>query len=153
MFRHSSPLTPGLTTPPPLLSILLDKAIPALALDLATSRAHLLADLNRALGVVGEDKVDLLKRQVGRLRIAEVDERHEGEVERHEDQVGLPLQAVDDDGRDHHHEEVPQPVGGDADCGAFGAHVEGEDFGDVAPWDWRALSGFVAIMEGEKGVG
>lgn len=51
-------------------------------------------------------QINLLKREVGRFGIAEVDERDESEVCAHEDQVRFPLQPVDDDGGDHDDDEV-----------------------------------------------
>jgi hypothetical protein len=146
-------LTTRLAVSPSLALILVKlrhKAAPPLALVLAPLLAELLAHLHSTLRVVGEDEVDLLERQVGGLGIAEVDERHEGEVQAHEDQVAFPCKAIDDDGRDHDNEEVPgggvsglgagarwrdvpEPVAGDADCGALGTGVQGQDFGDVAP--------------------
>lgn len=38
---------------------------------------------------------------------------YEGEVKAHEDEIGLPAQLFKQDGSDHGHEEVPEPVCGD----------------------------------------
>lgn len=70
--------------------------------SIATQAAHLNGQ---------EDQVDILKREVGRLWIVEVDDRDEEGQQYHEDQVGTPSDAADQDGRDHDDEEVPQPVG------------------------------------------
>lgn len=55
---------------------------------------------------IGEEIIDLLQRQIGCFRIAEIYQRHEGKVRAHEYQVSLPLQPVDDDGCDHDKEEI-----------------------------------------------
>jgi hypothetical protein len=39
--------------------------------------------------------------------------RYKGEVEAHEDEIRLPAQLFKQDGSDHGHEEVPEPVCGD----------------------------------------
>lgn len=68
--------------------------------------ADALADLDGALAARRVQLVHLLEREHCRLRVAEVNERDKEEVGDHEDEVGLPLQAVDDDGRDHDDDKV-----------------------------------------------
>lgn len=63
------------------------------------------------------------------------DERDEREVQRHEDEIALPFQIIQQRRRDHDDEEIPDPVRADADGGAFCAHVQGEDLRDVDPGD------------------
>lgn len=105
---------------------------------------------------VDEDIIDLLERQIRRLRIHKVHERHERKVGAHEDQIRLPVQPVQDDGRDHDHEKIPDPVARDAGGGALGARVQGQDLGHVDPGD--AVGGgaedeHVGEEEGDGGAG
>jgi len=58
-----------------------------------------------------EDQIDIFEREVRRLWIIEVDDRDEEGQQDHEDQVGTPSDAADQDGGDHDDEEVPQPMG------------------------------------------
>ena len=85
--------------------------------------------------------VYFLKRKVRRLRVAEVldslarserdnhrlntyHERHEREVQAHKDEIALPLQVVKQCRGDHDDEEIPDPVGRDANGGSFRAHMQ-----------------------------
>ena len=99
-----------------------------------------------------EEPIDFFQCQIGCLGIAEVlqnklvderylilantyDQRYEGKVERHEDQVTLPRQAVEKRRRNHNNEKVPDPIRRDTDSCTFRSHVQWEDFGYIHPWN------------------
>lgn len=84
---------------------------------------------------IGEEIIDLLQRQIGCFRIAEIYQRHEGKVRAHEYQVSLPLQPVDDDGCDHDNEEIPDPVRRNPHGGSFRSGVKRQDLRHVDPRD------------------
>lgn len=86
---------------------------------------------------IGEKEVDLFQSEIGCFGVEEVDDldgsfsvckwienrerskrsyRNKGKIQAHEDQIPLPSKVVDQSRRDHYHEEVPEPVCGDADC-------------------------------------
>jgi hypothetical protein len=65
--------------------------------------------------VVAEIRVDVLEGAGGGLRVEEVDERHEGEVEDGPDDVEAPAERFDAGGCDLDDDEVAEPVG----CGAW----------------------------------
>lgn len=46
------------------------------------------------------------KRDIRCLRVEEIDDWHKGESQGHPDEESLPLDAVDEDGGDHDHEEI-----------------------------------------------
>jgi len=67
---------------------------------------QLLGQFHRPLIRVSKQEIDLLKRHFSCLRTKEVDKRCKDKVSAHEDQICLPLQAVDDDRGDHNNKEV-----------------------------------------------
>ena len=108
-----------LHTPPPRIKMPMIRNIPAL--DLVIIRQ--------------EQVIYLLQAQIARLRVAEVDDGHEGGEQESEDDVRAPADAVDEDGRQHDDGEVPDPVRGDAYGGAFCAGFEGENLWTPDPGD------------------
>lgn len=89
--------------------ILLDEAITPRTTFLPSLLAQLLAELDSTLCVICEDEIDLFECEIGRFRIAEVDQGHKKEIESHEDEVTSPCEPVQEDRRDHDDEEVPEP--------------------------------------------
>ena len=69
--------------------------------------------LEPRLSVLDEEVIDFLERQVGCLGITKVDEWDEGDVGYHEDEVGLPLQLVENCGCYHDDDEVLRRTCGD----------------------------------------
>lgn len=83
---------------------------------------------------VREKEVDFLESQSGCFRIEEVDDLHisvlhpfaldmrrsshrnKDKIQTHENEIALPGEVLDESRRDHHHEEIPEPVCGYADC-------------------------------------
>lgn len=51
------------------------------------------------------------------------DEWDEREIQAHKNQVGLPLQIIDDRGRDHDNEKIPDPIGANSYSGSFGSDM------------------------------
>ena len=54
-----------------------------------------------------EETVDFFQGQVAGLGVEEPDDGYKGKIGAHEDEIGLPADAVDEHGRDHDNEEVP----------------------------------------------
>lgn len=86
---------------------------------------------------IGEEEVNFFQGEVGCFGVEEVDDLHgsfsackqiedpkgakhsyrnKGKIQAHEDQISLPSKIIDQSRRDHYYEEVPEPVGGDANC-------------------------------------
>lgn len=80
------------------------------ASNLLNSRPTLLVeafgDVARMGTRLGVQEINLLQGQVGGFGVAEVDERYEGEVCAHEDEVRFPLEPTGDYWGDHDDEEV-----------------------------------------------
>lgn len=80
-----------------------------------------------------EQMISTFQRHGGGLGEEEPDDGDDARVGRHEDEVGLPADGGDGDGRDLHDDEVADPEGGGGEGGAFLADAEGADFGGVEP--------------------
>lgn len=94
-------------------------------------------DVADVLGVaLGEDDIDLLQAAAGRLGVCVVDDGEEDSVESAEEQVGAPTvgaRVVDEDGRDHDDEEIPQPVADGRAGGGLGPGLQRVDLGRIQP--------------------
>ena len=66
----------------------------------AARRDGVLVAVDEDVVVLAEEAVDVLERARGRLRVEEVDDGQEGEVEDGPDDVEAPAQGLDADGRD-----------------------------------------------------
>ena len=78
-----------------------------------------------------ENNIDFLETPPPGLGVPEVDDWQEGGVEEGEEEVGAPVDVVDEDGRDHHDQEVEEPVAAGGEGVGFRARFEGVDFGGV----------------------
>lgn len=96
-----------------------------------------------------ENNIDFLETPPPGLGVPDVDDGQEGSVEEGEEEVGGPVDVVDEDGRDHHDQEVEEPVAAGGEGVGFGARFEGVDFGGVELCgvylllDWAFLVGLV----------
>ena len=61
---------------------------------------HFASHLNTVLAS-SKDIIHLFKSQIRSLRIQKEDNRYENDVGSHKDEISFPLEAVDEDGRDH----------------------------------------------------
>ncbi|KAJ8113151.1 hypothetical protein OPT61_g4648 [Boeremia exigua] len=82
---------------------------------------------------LGEDEINLLERAAGSLRVQEVDDGEEDGIEDGEEQVGVGSDAVDEDGRNHDNEKVPEPVGDGRSSVGLRAGLDGVDLSGVQP--------------------
>ena len=84
-----------------------DRHLSDFATERFKNRPRLPGKLFDALVALFSEKViNLFQGEVARLRIAEVDQRDEGQVGAHEDEVGLPFQIVDDRRCNHDDYEI-----------------------------------------------
>src|SRR6478735_1259042 len=93
---------------------------------------HLPCDRNRVLSL-RKDKVDIFQLEVAGLWVEEVENGHKQEVSDHKNEIGLPLQAINDDWRDHHDGEVPEPVRTDSNCCPSSSGFERENLRNIDP--------------------
>ena len=63
------------------------------------------------INACSEDVVDFFQSQICQLGEKEVKDRNESKIQDGENKVSLPLETIDDSGRDHDDEEIPQPYG------------------------------------------
>jgi len=82
-------------------------------------------------GRLGEEHLELFERAAHGLRVEEVDERDDAGADDGVDDEVAVADRVDGDGRDHHHDKVPQPVVGGRDGGHGHAEPHGRNFGAV----------------------
>lgn len=86
------------------------------------------------LGVsLREDEVDFLEGATGGFGVEEVDDGDEDCVKSTEEEVGAPADLVDENGRDHDDEEVPEPVLDGGGSVGLSAGLERVDFSRVQP--------------------
>lgn len=82
-----------------------------------------------------EVRVQVLERALHGLRVEEVDDGQEEEVQGREDDVEAVADLLDGRGRELRADEAEEPVCGGGGGGAAGAHGEGVHFGLVDPGD------------------
>jgi hypothetical protein len=61
---------------------------------------HLPSHIN-SISTSSKDVINLFKSQIGSLWIQKENDRHKSQIGCHEDEVGFPLEAIDEDGCDH----------------------------------------------------
>jgi hypothetical protein len=67
--------------------------------------SNFLGEFDSTLVMIDEQIVYLLQRQVGGFGVAEIDQRYQGEIGGHEDQVRFPLKSIDDNRSGHDNEK------------------------------------------------
>ena len=101
--------------------------------------------------VVAEGSVDVFEGPVGGFRVEEVGNGDEGEVEHRPDDVELPVNALDADGRDFHHHEVDNPIRRCAQRRTFGSHRERVDLGGIKPRNTLKADAKENVIKEEEG--
>jgi len=104
---------------------------------------------SEALGL--EEIVDVLERQVCRLREEEIDERDEHGVEDGEDNVRLPSNVVNGGWRELHHGEVDDPEAGRCHGCAARSQLERADLRGIQPRAGQPALGEDGVEEEEHG--
>lgn len=85
------------------------------------------------LRVLPEEPINVLQGPTCRLRVEEVDNRHESSVENRPDDVEPPMQGLNADWGDFDHHEVACPIRSGAEGRPLGTHREGVDLSGVEP--------------------
>lgn len=75
-----------------------------------------------------KQSINVLQREMSGFRVAEVDQRQEAEVEDRKVDIGPPLDVIDADWRDFHHEKGKDPVGGRSEGGSACSNGKGRVF-------------------------